>query len=231
MKKEQDLESVKSLGQIIATPGLLKGPPTTAPENPASSVNLKKRSDWLAKWMRLEPTHYQLKVAMVQIYNICSEYAKSPARGKTIVIFGENGSGKSHIAKAVCQWANAVKMRIPLVIDHSENGTVSTASARFVNWAEVVDGFKPPRCDYQIIEDLQNCTMLVIDDLGAEHDPSQIGVEKLYVTLNRREFNWNIITTNVLPAQWKEKFERRVSSRLFRNAQHIDLSQVPDYNA
>lgn len=171
-----------------------------------------------------------LKVAEVAVYDLCSEYAKQPARGRTIVIYGENGCGKSHIAKMVCQWANAIKMRIPLVVDRSENGSVTTASARLVNWAEVVDGFKPPRCDYQIIEDLQNCNLLVVDDIGAEHDPSKIGVEKLYVMLNRREFKWNIFTTNYPPDQWADRFDRKIASRLYRNSQHIDLSGVPDFS-
>lgn len=140
-------------------------------------------------------------------------------------MFGENGCGKSHIAKRVSYWANRVAMKLPLV-DASEG--VRTAWSAYANWPEVVDGFKQDR--WTVLDDLRECALLIIDDIGAEHDPSQIGVEKLYVMLSVREFKWNIITTNVHPGAWKEKFERRISSRLFRNAQHIDLSQVPDYS-
>ena len=126
----------------------------------------------------------KLKHATDTLYDLCGKIAKNPSRGQTIVIYGENGCGKSHLARAVYRWAKAVKMLLPLVIDTSANGSVSTVDCQYVNWAAIVDGFKPPRNDYQIIEDLQFCTLLVVDDIGAEHDPSKIGVEKLYVMLN-----------------------------------------------
>ncbi len=221
----------KSVGQIIATTELSKAQPSTASASPASKESLKKRQDWLDKWLKMQPRHHQLKVAMVQVYDLCSEYAKSPARGKTIVIYGENGCGKSHIAKAISRWSKAVKLHLPPVLSSAVENEFGPPSTWFVNWAKIVDGFKPPRSDYQILEDLEACTLLIVDDIGAEHDPSRIGVEKIYTLLNRREFRWNIITTNIRPDQWEEKFERRVSSRMYRNAVHIDLSLVPDYNA
>lgn len=222
---------VRSLGQILETLELQHRSPTTEQPSQDSKESLKKKRDWLDKWLKLKISHPQLAKAESQIYDFCSEFASNPSVGKTVVMFGSNGCGKSHILKAVMRWANAIKMRIPLVVDHDVSGQVSTAVNMLVIWAEIVDGFKPPRNDYQIIEDLTICTLLGIDDIGAEHDPSGIGVEKLYVMLNRREKRWNLVTTNIQPAAWRDKFESRVSSRLFRNAIHIDLSEVPDYNA
>lgn len=99
----------------------------------------------------------------------------------------------------------------------------------FFNWPAVVDGFKQSR--WEVIEDMIPSQLLVLDDLGAEHDPSKIGTEKLYLILERREHCWTVITTNVSPDSWELKFERRVSSRFLRNARHISLADVPDYNA
>lgn len=118
---------------------------------------------------------------------------------------------------------------MPLVTDQlGTQGNMSIPSVSYVSWPAIVDGFKNQ--EWQILEDLQASSLLVIDDIGAEHDPSKIGLEKLYILLSRREHRWNIITTNVQPKFWPEKFEQRISSRLFRNAEHIDMSQVPDFS-
>jgi DNA replication protein DnaC len=222
-------KEIKSLSQILETSGLLSGLPTTAQPKP-NSIEPEKRNRWLAKWIHLNAHHPQLQQALETIYDICSDYSKSPARGRTVVIYGENGCGKSHMARCIAYWARSIKTHIPGVMSRIGPGNLSTAECMLVNWAEVVDGFKPPASNYEIVEDLQDCALLIVDDIGAEHDPSKLGVEKLYVMLNRREFRWNIFTTNIPPAGWAEKFERRISSRLFRNAQHIDLTGVPDYS-
>jgi DNA replication protein DnaC len=70
---------------------------------------------------------------------------------------------------------------------------------------------------------------LIIDELGGGHDPSRVGVDKLCQVLSKRESMWTLITTNLLPAAWEEAFDRRVSSRFFRNSTLVDLSDVPDF--
>lgn len=160
------------------------------------------------------------------IYEFCADYAKRPSRGYRMIIYGENGSGKSHSARAVFTWAKRIALKIPLVI--GTEGECSLADCQCYNWPAVVDGFKNGHWD--VIEDMFGCSMLILDDLGAEHDPSKIGVEKLYLVLERREHKWTILTTNVSPENWEQKFERRIASRFFRNAVHVDLSDVPDFN-
>jgi DNA replication protein DnaC len=218
----------RPVSQILETLALSKERPTTPPQdqNFNESEKLLKQRAWLDKWLRLRITHPQLRAAETQIHKACSHYAKFPSQGETIVIFGENGCGKTHIAKRIFYWANRIAMNLPqAILREDEFGPPSVVIA---NWPRIVDGFK--RDQWAAVDDLESSTMTIIDDIGAEHDPSRIGVEKLYMLLSRREFKWNIVTTNVSPGAWDEKFERRIASRLFRNAQHIDLSQVPDYS-
>jgi DNA replication protein DnaC len=158
------------------------------------------------------------------LYQFCSEYAKNPRRGRRLVIFGENGSGKSHAVKAINFWANRIAMQIPLV--DAEAG-IRLADSCLVAWPRIVDDFKNGQWD---LEDLFNSALLIVDDIGAEHDPSRVGIEKLYLLLERRAQKWTILTTNISPANWETKFERRIADRLFRNCQHIDLSEVPSYS-
>jgi DNA replication protein DnaC len=177
----------------------------------------------------MEGDHPGLIKAMDQVFDFCVDYTKSPGRGRTLIIHGDNGTGKSRLSRKISRWAKQVAMKLPLVVDQlGMQGNMMVPSVHFSSWPEVVDGFK--RDEWQILEDMQAATLLLVDDIGAEHDPSRIGVEKMYVLLNRREFRWNVFSTNVAPAGWVEKFERRIASRFYRNAIHVDLSGVPDFS-
>ena len=97
-----------------------------------------------------------------------------------------------------------------------------------VNWPRRVDEMKAG--DWSV-DGLEEADLLILDDVGAEHDPSKVGLEKLYLILERREWRWTIVTTNEAPQFWEEKFERRIADRLMRNCEHVDLSDLPSYAA
>lgn len=117
------------------------------------------------------------------------------------------------------------------VVPNGKEETTSLATVQFMFWPGVVDRFKPPQLDYETVEEALCQSLVIIDDMGAEHDPSGIGREKLFFMLERRAKQWTVMTTNVPPEQWETKFERRIASRFLRNCQAVDLSQVPDYCA
>lgn len=229
-----DTNTVQTAGQaasqILGTLALSWDRPITPTPSQESKGNSKpngqQRQKWLDKWLPLEATHPQIEEARQKIYSVCAAYARTPAHGRTLVIIGENGAGKSRIANHIAFWARAIALKLPMV-EHADLG-LGAPSVAYALWPDIVDGFK--RNEWEIVDDMQKSAMLILDDIGAEHDPSKIGVEKLYILLSRREFKWNIITTNMQPFAWEEKFERRISSRLYRNAEHIDLSKVPDYS-
>lgn len=173
-------------------------------------------------------THPQINVAREAMHNFCSEMAQNPARGRLVILFGENGSGKTHLAKCVSRWFASVALQLPWVNDCTDH--VRRPHRVFVNWAEAVDNFQK-RQETGIFDALKSADLAILDDIGAEHDPSAYGREQLYLILNKREHRWTLITTNVERAHWDEKFERRIASRLFRNAEHIDFSRVPDFSA
>lgn len=148
-----------------------------------------------------------------------------------VILYGPNGCGKTHIARSVVKWFNAVRLKIgPVMVegDALRESDAQLPDCTFENWPAIVAGFKR---DQWLIVDALLCDYLVIlDDIGAEHDPSGIGLEKLYLMLNRRENKHTLITTNYSPSEWESKFERRIASRLFRNSTHVDLSDVPDFS-
>jgi DNA replication protein DnaC len=221
------------LPQIVGTLEQSKGQPTTVkPEDKSSSDKTQSARDgWVNHRLKMNLYHPQLKAMASDLYSFIQDVFYSRNRGAIIILYGPNGCGKTHAARSVAQWFNAVRMKIgPVLIEGDVTGESDAMipNCIFENWPSIVDGFKR---DQWLIADMILCEYLVIlDDIGAEHDPSGIGLDKLYVMLNRRERKHTILTTNYSPAEWEHKFERRIASRLFRNTVHVDMSQVPDFS-
>ena len=91
-----------------------------------------------------------------------------------------------------------------------------------LRWPEATDGFKAG--EYGCIEEAINAGLLIIDDVGAEHDPSRNGTDKLCQVLSRREKRFTLLTTNIKPEAWAERFDVRIADRLLRNSVVLNLA-------
>lgn len=150
---------------------------------------------------------------------------KDPAHGRMLVLYGANGSGKTHVAKAVREWIRHCGHGAQFV---REPNHIECLDCIYWHWPALLDVFKEGGWD--AIDDMLTIPCLILDELGGGHDPSRVGVDKLCQVLSRREFMWTLITTNIVPEAWERAFDRRVASRLLRNAEHVDLTDVPDYS-
>lgn len=184
----------------------------------------KFKRTWLKSRLGLTHHHCDLSRLEEEIFRFCQGFARSPWRGRRLVIYGNNGNGKSRTARAVQKWVDDRAVDLPLV--NADEG-MRLCNSVLVNWAEQVDRFKQGLWE---IGDLLDASLLIIDDIGAEHDPTKVGVEKLYLILERRANKWTLVTTNLFPKQWENQFDRRIADRLFRHADHVDLTRVPSYS-
>jgi len=153
-------------------------------------------------------------------------FAKRPSHGSLLVLYGNNGAGKTHCAKAVYRWANRVSGNLPLVA--CEEGHFKRPDAMFAHWPTFMDGMKGG--DWDLVRDAEEATLLILDEIGGGYDPSLMGTDKLCRILSTRQTMFTIITTNLVPDAWEKALDRRIASRLFRNATHVDLTEVPDYS-
>lgn len=214
--------------RILATLESSKAQRTTPPP-PLAKSNDKTRRAWLDSWLKIKANHPQLIELEKKVHRYCADYAKRPGGtcGRRLLIYGENGTGKSHAAKAIAAWAQRVAINLPLV--HGEVG-MRLAECQYFKWPVVVKNLYAG--NWYVLEEMTRASMLILDDVGAEHEnQSKIGVQNLYMILERMEKSWMVITTNIGPADWEAKFERRISSRFMRNTDLVPLDQVPDYNS
>lgn len=206
--------------------------PTLIPQLPTIPLRLSEQQRaWCNKWLRIQTQNQRPLMNLEQmVFEFCRAYSKNPRQGYRLIIHGPNGSGKTHTAKAIHRWAQAVKMKIPLDPIHNDEGdTYQLSTVQYLFWPRVVDGFK--RGEWTIVDEAVQQSLVIIDDIGAEHDPSGIGREKLYYILERREQRYTVLTTNVPNIEWEVKFEKRIASRFLRNCVTVDLTTVPDFGA
>ena len=231
------METTKSVSQVIhAIKESLQHPPTqrrliALREQPLSA----KQQEWSRRWIGVrsfgEP---QLERAERTVVAAARLMSKSPHAGALIVFFGRNGTGKTHCARALVNWAKTTFGECRYV---PQANVVRMPAAAFYRWPGLLDRMKSGEWD--IAHDLsppssfpgflEGYELLALDDIGAEHDPTSVGRDKLCQILSAREKSWTVVTTNILPSSWGQVFEHRIESRLFRNAVHVDLSNVTDY--
>lgn len=211
-----------------------KAQQTTLPPLSEKQKQQQKRR-WLDQALKLRADHPQLKALEDAVYDFCMDYKKNAAHGRRLVIYGENGTGKSHTAKAVSRWARYNAVDFTWVHRRGvDDGFDGSPRVEFRNWlrllGELKDGFRTGRYSEEL-QHLCDVELLILDDVGADNDPNKFGVEHFYTILEARENRWTMITTNIGPEHWQTRFERRVASRLLRNTVHVPLDKVPDYNS
>lgn len=138
-----------------------------------------------------------------EAYNACRRVILD--RSKGVLLTGKNGIGKTHLAAAI---VNAM-----------------TAKAKFVRFGNVVELMK------QYGDDLINCDLVVIDDLGQEYTVGYKADDVkvyLYNVLNKlyEQDRGVVITTNMDAKQTIEKYGTAVLSRLNEMCEFIKFDDI-----
>jgi len=180
------------------------------------------KTDWQKKWLALDCHYEAIQGLATTAENFCKRYYHSKIYPSLLVLVGNPNSGKTHTAKKIYQWANAISMK-----QREDKGFPEPQSTLFICWPEIVDEFKDGL--YGVTKDMINVDLLCIDDIGADHDPSKSAANKFCQVLSRREKKFTVITTNIPVSDWPEAFDARIFDRLFRNSEVIDLFSVPSY--
>ena len=137
--------------------------------------------------------------------NYCRDYAKHFSTGAgNLLLFGATGLGKTHLALSI---GSAVGLQGHTVC-------YETAIDLFDKLQKA--RFTPNEERIAQAERLENCDLLIIDDLGTEM-PGQFVTAALYGLLNQRLLGGKpmIITTNLTVEETSARYSPQIASRLY----------------
>jgi len=133
---------------------------------------------------------------------------------ENIVLRGNTGSGKTHLAIAILTMQTLMDSRFVTVPD-----LLLKIRSSFNGGPETED---------EIIREFSSIPVLILDDLGAEKT-SEFAITTLYIILDRRirDCRKTIITTNLSQEEIESTFGARIASRL-SCMENIKIN-MPDY--
>lgn len=144
------------------------------------------------------------KEHMKNVLEYCRDYGKYFTRSSDgLIMLGKTGLGKTHLSLAIgCavidKGYNVYYESVPNVMNKLER-----------------EHFGKNAGNENLLEELCECDLLILDDLGAEFS-TQFTVAQLYNILNTRMINNlpTIISTNLSMREIEEKYSQRVASRI-----------------
>jgi len=183
------------------------------------------KTKWQQKWIALDVVAPELQTLATAAEEFCGRWHRNDTEKSLLVIVGNYGSGKSHTAKAIHRFCNAMAFR---AFETGKWGRHQTPSNMFICWPEAASQFNEK--NFSSISDAMDSDLLIVDDIGAENDPWKICADRLCQIMSRREKRFTVITTNIQPAQWARVFDGRINDRLLRNSVVVDISSVKSYS-
>lgn len=183
------------------------------------------KTKWQKKWLKLDVVDPAIQKLADEAESFCGRWFNNNSQKSLLVIVGEFGSGKTHTAKAIFRFCNAAAT---LAFDSEKWGHKQIPDAIYISWPEAAGAFSEKQ--YGIMDDAYESDLCVIDDIGAENDPWKVCTDKLCQILSRREKKFTVVTTNIEPSNWSEKFDGRVNDRLLRNSVVVDISRVQSFS-
>ena len=146
------------------------------------------------------------KRRMTAIYKMCLEYAMNfnPKTAGNLLFMGSAGLGKTHLSLAIV--SAVIEKGYSPIYGSAENLSSAAEKEKF---SDKNTGFS---------QDVLNCDLLVIDDLGAEFS-TPFSKAFLCNTVNTRIMSKKatVISTNLSMKEIEQRYTARLSSRLIGN--------------
>lgn len=184
---------------------------------------------WQQRRLNLDarPPMVQEMANRVEVW--CKNFARHGRDGRSIVLSGQFGCGKTHSFSAARRYVRDVRMEIwP-----SPKPWAHPPSFYSCNWSDFVRELVEFN-NVEMREDLLGSDVVFMDDIGSEEDRFKSGAPTRLLgdILGRLhdERRYVFITTNIAPSAWQERWDGRVEDRLLRmNADIVDLSGCESY--
>lgn len=142
---------------------------------------------------------------MESVLNYCKTYATDfSKKSSNLLLYGQTGLGKTHLSLAIA--GKVVEAGYGVIYSSAQNLFNKLEKEKF------------GRSDGNTEENILDCDLLIIDDLGTEFT-TQFTISALYNIVNSRELasKPTIISTNLLPDKLEATYNQRITSRILSN--------------
>jgi len=139
-----------------------------------------------------------------------------------LTLLGPSGTGKTYLARMIYRIA-----RNNLMGYEGRDGWPHTRLMRWINWRKFCDLIRGG--DYTRTEFVIDPWMAVLDDIGAEYDPSGFLTSKLDRVINERLRKWTVVTCNLSLEEISSKLDRRIASRMIRDGNKVIEVNATDF--
>lgn len=147
------------------------------------------------------------KEHMEAVYELLKNYADSfSLKNKSIFMTGATGLGKTHLSLAIA--GKAIDKGFNVIYESAQN---------LMDKLEK-EHFSRNSTDSSFKDEIMDCDLLIIDDLGCEFR-TQFTKAEVYNIVNTRHLRSlpTIINTNLTPNEIEEVYDQRVASRILGN--------------
>ncbi len=211
------METVDKLVAKVLTE--IKEPQTQKP-----SVNT---TEW-AKWLEFSidgdaETTAQLK-AMVDAAATFIKALRNEAAPHWLSFIGTSGAGKTYLARRIWNWYQNERSLFRASIVEGEIAYPGS----FNSWPKIA-GELLSNQNYWKLEEMQRDKLIVLDEIGADRDPSGHVRDCLARVLSGRVGKWTVITSNKSLGDIQRDIDTRISSRMIRDGNVVVDVDVLDY--
>ncbi len=136
-------------------------------------------------------------------FDYCTNYADDFNKSSgNILMYGNTGLGKTHLSLAIA--GEVAKKGYTVIYGSAQNLLTNLENEKFGRGIQV-----------GVEQSIQDCDLLIIDDLGAEFS-TQFTVSAIYNILNTRLLmsKPTIISTNLTIKEIEDKYTQRIASRI-----------------
>ena len=153
---------------------------------------------------------FENKEEMKKIYDVMYQWSnKLDSKKNLVYLLGQTGTGKTHLLR--CMANEFIK----------QNKLVMLITA--FNLSQLFIKYHSSKDKNEILDDILSCEVLFIDDLGTEPFFNNITREYTYLVINERRMKnlKTIITSNLSPAELRDRYDERIFSRIMDTTSSI----------
>jgi DNA replication protein DnaC len=140
-----------------------------------------------------------------------------------LTFLGTSGAGKTYLARKIWNWYRSSSLFRASIKDDE-----ICYPGSWVAWPKLA-GDLLNNSGYWQIDELQREKLVVLDEIGADRDPSGHVRDCLARVLSSRVGQWTVITSNKTLGDIQRDIDTRVSSRIIRDENVVVDVELVDY--